>query len=95
LGEFKGCHKIKHYTKHGEAQSINLDTYLDAMSIVKNFVSKYKSKNTFIFNEIALFCKMLPAKGVAHERLAVTKNAILQLALGLCCYATVFERLTF
>ncbi len=82
LGGFKRRRKITQYNNHGEAGSHDSAEFTAQMKVVPELVDQYESKDIFNLDETALYWKMSPAKGLAHQRLAGTKKAKAGLTLA-------------
>jgi hypothetical protein len=65
LEKFKLRFNLRRYTKHGEADKVDLKLIEDKIINIKDEISKYNMNNVYNFDETALFYRLRPNKTLA------------------------------
>jgi hypothetical protein len=88
LEKFKLRFNLRRYTKHGEADKVDLKLIEDEIINIKDEISKYNMNDVYNFDETALFYRLQPNKTLASGCINGDGDSKERLTVALCTNAT-------
>ena len=88
LEKFKSRFNIRRFTKHGEADKVDLKSVEESFCAIKDEISNYSVNDVFNFDETALFYRLQPNKTLATGIINGDALSKERLTVALCTNAS-------
>ena len=93
VSRFKARHGIKSYRLHGEAASVELETFHQRRQELRTLLDGYAACDGFNMDETGLFYRMMPSRSLATILLSGKKKDKSCISIGLCSNLDGTEKL--